>query len=256
MVITCNDGSSLEGCLLSLTWAHEIVVADMRSEDDSVAIAQRYASIVVGIERSSHVEMARNAAIQHTNGDWVLVVDPDERIPGALAEAILNGTHAASMEIGAIRFARRNLVFSKWARRGGWWPDWQVRLFRKDRVEWPREIHGKPQVRGITLSLPPRFELAIEHLAYDSIRAFVDKFNRYTDIQALDLLREGVNASVSRMIWRPCRVFVTRYLYHRGFLDGGYGLMLATLWAWYIFMLEAKMLTSAVSSNTVSVPKE
>src|SRR3989338_841094 len=89
VVNTINEGKYLDGCLKSVrNLADEIIVVDMYSEDESVKIAKKYGAKVYLHERMAYVEPARNFAIEKATGDWILLLDPDERIEPSFGKRI------------------------------------------------------------------------------------------------------------------------------------------------------------------------
>ena len=88
VVNTKNEGRTLDRCLASAAWADEIVVLDMSSDDETVAVARKYTEKVFSCPDFGYVEPARNLAISHATGDWVFLLDADEVVPARLAAGI------------------------------------------------------------------------------------------------------------------------------------------------------------------------
>ena len=79
---------------------------------------------------------------------------------------------------------RKNMIFSKWIKNTGWWPDYQPRLFKKGYLNWPGKVHAQPVVKGNIHHLPRKEEFAITHHNYKSVSHFISKLNRYTSLTA------------------------------------------------------------------------
>ncbi len=183
VIVSWNMGESLERVLKSVQFADEIVMVDVESTDNSVAIAKKYTKHVFSKKRDyDFVEPYRNFAISKASHDWILVIDTDEVIPKPLQAKIREIIDNPTAD--AYFLPRQNLIFGKWITKAGWWPDYQLRLFKKGSVTWQNEIHSVPEVKGETFKLPAEEDNAILHYNYDSITQFIDKLNNYTSVQA------------------------------------------------------------------------
>ena len=112
-----------------------------------------------------------------------------------------------------------------------WWPDYNIRLFKKDCVIWSNKIHSKPKTEGQGLTLPPHESYAIIHNHYNSISQFIQRMDRYTSIQAKELKESGYQFDWKDLISKPLGEFLSRFYSNRGFEDGLHGLSLSLLQA-------------------------
>ena len=176
VVNTLNEEANLPGCLESLRWAGEIVVADMHSDDRTAEIARQFGCRVFKCERAGYVEPARNFALAQAKHPWALVVDADERVSPGLATWIATGLEITSA--AAFRIPRRNFYKQRWITCCGWFPDKQLRLFRRERVRYSDRIHRAPEVNGPVVTLPLRGEAYLAHHSFDSWEARVEKDNK------------------------------------------------------------------------------
>jgi (heptosyl)LPS beta-1,4-glucosyltransferase len=228
VINTYNEAERLKDCLESIKdWVNEIVVVDMGSKDKTFEVAKKSGAKILRHKLVPYVELIRNWSIEKAVGDWILVLDPDERIPKTLSQKLKSIVQEGKFE--AVSIPRKNIIFGKWIRHTNWWPDYQVRFFKRGKVFWNRRIHQYPKVEGKILKLPAREELAIEHLNYDSISQFLERQNRYSGISAQNRFEDGERFSWKNFFWKPTRVFLQRYIRHAGFLDGFYGLVLSFL---------------------------
>src|SRR5439155_26587695 len=145
VVNTLNEEAQLPACLESLRWATEIVVVDMHSDDRTREIAAAFGCRVFQHERTGYVEPARNFALQQASHPWALVVDADERVSAALASWIAN--ELDTTDAAAFRIPRRNFYGQRWITCCGWFPDEQLRLFRRELVSYSDRIHRAPTVQ-------------------------------------------------------------------------------------------------------------
>ncbi len=187
VINTKNSAKTLEKALKSVkSLADEIVIVDMKSEDDTVKIAKKYTDKVFSHEDVGYVEPARNFAIAKATGDWILILDSDEEVSPGLKEFIMSLMRIDQTELDADCYyvPRRNMIWGKGMEKTGWWPDHILRLFKKGYVEWSDEIHSIPMTTGNVVELPAEDDYAIIHHNYDTVSEFVSRLNRYTDIEA------------------------------------------------------------------------
>jgi (heptosyl)LPS beta-1,4-glucosyltransferase len=240
VINTHNEAEKLKGCLeLAKKLADEIVVVDMESTDKSIEVAKEFGAQVFQEKLVPYVELIRNQSVDKAKSDWILVLDPDERIPASLAKELKKIVKEDQCEV--VNLPRKNIIFGKWIRYTNWWPDRHTRFFKKGKVKWTKEIHLYPEVKGKVLNLPAKEELAIEHLNYENVSQFLSRQNRYSEILAQNYFDEGERFSWFNFFWRPTRIFLQRYLRHFGFLDGFYGLALVYLAVVFQMATEIKL---------------
>lgn len=236
-IITRNEEERLRACLESVVaWADEIVVVDAESEDKTVGIAREFTDRVV-VRPWPGFAAQKNAAIDLTTGDWVLSLDADERVSPELAGAI-ERIVAADGPADGYAVARRNIVWGRWVRHGGLYPDWQVRLFRRGRGRFSvRAVHESVTVDGRV----ERLHAHLEHHSYRDVADFLARADRYTTLAADDVVAEGRRAGVGDLVLRPLARFLGMYVARGGFLDGWRGFLLAALYAYYVLIRAAKI---------------
>lgn len=179
IIHTKNSALTLADTLMSVSWASEILVMDMHSTDETIAIAKAYNAHIHYFPDVGYVEPARNAAITLAKNPWICIVDSDETISSELAlklQTLSQGDATAD----AYFIPRKNMVFGGWLREAGWWPDYQLRFFRKGTVTWSDSIHSSPKIDGDIDYLPEAEQLAIEHANYPTVNSFIERLNRYT----------------------------------------------------------------------------
>lgn len=134
--------------------------------------------------------------------------------------------------------ARKNYFMGRFMH--GDYPDYIIRLIRRSKTFWPERIHARPVIEGRVFTIPARRrELAMEHLANESVAARIAKTNQYTDKEMIR--REGQDFSVGSA-WLKCTWrFVRFYMVKGGFRDGKAGFAYAVLNAFYKFATVAKL---------------
>ncbi len=239
-VNTYNEERNLDRCLSSITsWVDEIVIIDMGSTDDTIKKAKQYTDKIFHHPYTGFVEPARNFAIEKTKGEWILLIDADEEIPKEL-KTIINSLIKNSTK-SFFRMPRKNIIFGKWIRHAYWWPDYQIRLFKKGSVVWSDKIHSVPLTRGEGFDLDPDEKNAIIHYNYQTIGQFVTRLNQYSNIQAKELYIAGRKFSWTDLIRYPTQEFLSRFFEGQGYKDGLHGLSLSLLQAVSTLILYAKL---------------
>jgi glycosyltransferase involved in cell wall biosynthesis len=238
VINTKNAAKTLPLALLSVKWADEIIVMDMHSSDETVKIAKKVTEHVFTHPDMEYVEPARNAALAKATGDWILILDADEEVMPALAkrlQEIVTETDAAD----CYYLPRRNEIFGAVMTHTGWWPDYQLRFFRKGSVEWSDRIHSVPLTKGAVVELPAKVSLALLHHNYPTVESYLERLNRYTTIQAAN--RGAVDGVETDMILRQFRQeFISRFFASAGHRDGARGAGLSLLQALYEVVVELK----------------
>jgi len=223
VINTLNEEKNLPRALASVKdFADEVVVVDMESSDGTLAIAESFGAKVFTHKPVGYVEPARNFAVSKATGDWILILDADEEIPRTLLARLRKIAEKPSADY--FRIPRKNIVFGKWLKHSRWWPDYNIRFFKKGIVSWNEVIHAVPMTRGEGADLPEKEELAIIHHHYDSIGQYLERMNRYTDIQSKILIKARYRFIWKDLIRRPLGEFLSRYFAGEGYKDGLHGL--------------------------------
>jgi glycosyltransferase involved in cell wall biosynthesis len=239
VINTLNEEAHLPGCLESLRFADDIVVADMHSDDRTVAIAAEFGCRVTVCPRAAYVEPARNFALAQARQPWALVVDADERVSPGLAAWM--AAHLETTEAAAVRLPRRNFYRDKWLTCCGWFPDAQLRLFRRQRVHYSDRIHRAPEVEGEILALPAEGEAYLSHLVFDTWESRIAKDNKYSTLSAQALAKEGRRIGAAGLFGRTAGAFLNAYLLQGGFRCGTLGVALAWERAFATYLKYAKL---------------
>jgi glycosyltransferase involved in cell wall biosynthesis len=236
VVITLNEEERLRACLDSVAWADEIVVVDAESQDKTGQIAREFTDHVL-VRPWPGFAAQKNFGVEHASGDWILSLDADEEVSRELREDTMRVLAQAEAADG-YAVPRRNLFLGQWIRHGGLYPDWQVRLFRRGRGRFlEREVHESVQVSGRV----GRLRGHIVHRSYRGVADFFERANRYSTLAADELVRGSARVRAGELLARPLGRFLAMYLLKLGFLDGRKGLLLAALYAYYVFMRTAKV---------------
>ena len=237
-IITFNEEVNIRRTLESVKWADEIVVVDSGSTDKTAAICSEYGARVLHQDWLGFARQ-KNLAIDKTSGDWVLSLDADEPIEASLAEEIRR-IMASPRALDGYRIPRKTFFLGKQVRYGGWYPDYNLRLFRKGKGRFEeRAVHEAVKVQG-TVGCTRQ---AIEHYAYRDLASYLSSINKYSSL-AVDVMAEkgisGFRTSWPNLALRPVFTFVLKYFFRFGFLDGKRGLVLNLFHSYYVFAKYAK----------------
>lgn len=236
-VIAFNEEKHIASCLDSVSWADEVVVIDGSSMDDTAKIAKKAGAKVFTIKNDPLMKRMMNYAFDKCTSDWIISVDADEKVTPELREEIKSvlkkGTGYA-----AYFLPRRNMIFDKWIAHTRWYPDYQLRLFRRGKAKFPaKNVHEELEVKGEIGYLTTD----IEHLNYETVEQFIEKLNSYTTYEAEKLIAEGKEVTWTDAIRFPLGEFLSRFFDGKGYLDGLHGLVLSLLQAFYWEVIFAKV---------------
>ncbi|HWA52047.1 MAG TPA: glycosyltransferase family 2 protein [Patescibacteria group bacterium] len=231
VVITAVDGEEkyLPLCLSSVkNIASEIIIVDMSGGKKITEAAKKYKAKIFVHEFVNYVEPVRNFGISKATGEWILILDPDEEIKKELKERL--NEIVENNEADYVRIPRENIVFGKILHHSRWWPDYNIRFFKKGKVTWDEVIHSVPMTEGNGIDLEAKNEFAITHHHYETIEQFIERMNRYTSVQA-KLKAKDYNFSPHDLIAKPSAEFLSRYFAGQGYRDGIFGFALSALQA-------------------------
>jgi glycosyltransferase involved in cell wall biosynthesis len=234
-IITYNEERNIRDALESVKWADEIVVVDSLSTDKTLDICKEYTDKTISVEWSGFSSQ-KNRAINLTTHPWVLVLDADERVSDDLKAEIVR-TITDPDAVDGYFIARKNYFSKKWIRHGGWWPDFTLRLFKREKGAFEeREVHEAIKVEGDTETL----ENPILHYTYSSIDDFFVRMEKYSGLAAKEFHKSSRRASLFDLIFRPPATFIRMYFIRLGILDGYYGIILAYLYSVYTYKKYSK----------------
>jgi glycosyltransferase involved in cell wall biosynthesis len=272
-----NEQANIVECLRHLQWADELVVVDSQSSDKTVPLAQAMGADVYQFRLSREGwPKKRNWALENLSwrNTWVFIIDADEHVTPELAaeiEQVVQGRYSpdpTKAGSGDAYWINRRLIFmNRWIRGCGYYPSWNIRLFKHkvgryerigklgDTQSGDNEVH-----EHVILSTGPAGYLRHDflHYAYPDLSSWVEKHNRYTSWEAHAMLandegeikanlfggpierRRWIKRFARRLPFRPLLRFFYGYILKRGILDGYPGYVICRLMAWYEFMSIAK----------------
>jgi glycosyltransferase involved in cell wall biosynthesis len=197
------DKELFEKCLDSLSWADEIVKVE--TSDLKGGFADW-----------------RNEGAKRASNDWLFYVDTDEEVTPSLKQEIIK-TLENKINYSAFALPRKNILLGKEMHWGGWWPDYVLRLIKKNfLIKWKGELHEQPEIKGKVGKLRE----PLIHTSHRSLTEMVEKTNEWSEIEAKLLFNSG---HPPMAWWRffsvAFREFWYRGIVKLGFLDGIVGII-------------------------------
>ncbi|MBI1728000.1 MAG: glycosyltransferase family 2 protein [Candidatus Rokubacteria bacterium] len=234
-IIGWNEEERLRACLESAAWADEIIVIDAESTDKTVQVAREFTD-KIWVRPWAGFAAQKNFALEQATGEWVLSLDADERVTTELRARIGRIVRANGPADG-YSIPRKNVFWGAWVRHGGLYPDYQLRLFRRNAGRFvDSAVHESVVVEG---SVEALVEPMLHH-SYRGLDDFVARSNRYSTLAAQEIVSRGGRAGLADLALRPLGRFLSMYVLRLGFLDGWRGFVLAVLYANYVFLRMAK----------------
>lgn len=233
VIIARNEAEHIEDCIETLQWTDEVVVFESNNSTDNTVELARQAGATVMQHPFENFAQQRNAALDAINADWVLFVDADERVPTALRSEIRrvlqNPKHSGYY------IPRHNYIFGKLTRHTGWYPDYQMRLLKRDSARYDPEIKVHEVVVLPDGEKPGYLTNPFVHYNYKNVRHFIRKQKGYAKYDAQVMYDSGIRPKLRNFFLQPVRQFIYRFLTLKGYRDGWHGLKLSLLMAWNEF---------------------
>lgn len=228
VIITLNEEDRLEDALKScIGVADEIVVVDSYSTDKTCEIAERYGA---EIYKNKFVDYGsqKNIALDKASNEWILNLDADERISDRLKKELISFKNKPEIDVDGFRINRKTAYLGKWITHSGWYPDRKLRLFKKTKSRWQGRIHEALILDGTTAHMPGD----ILHFTYRDITDHINRLNRYSQMQARDIVDKKKKLLYLRSLLLPPVTFIRFYIWKLGVLDGLPGLVIALVSSW------------------------
>ena len=255
-VICYNEEDQIRECLESLSFCDEIVVIDSFSKDRTVEICNEMGAKV--IQRPWPGYRAQKAfGLEATAHAWVVNLDADERVSPELRDSILKvlqeehrqRSDSAMREdaFDGYEISRVVHYLNRWWRKGGWYPEYRVRFFRKSRVTWGGvDPHEKPIVDGKI----GRLEGELFHFTYTDMNEQFSRLHAHSTVAALEEYKRGKDATLKHLLVNPFLRILKFYVLKKGYREGRAGLIVAVIEGYYTFMKYAKLWEMRHGANT------
>lgn len=240
-----NEADVIEKCLESVFWADEIVIIDMESTDESIEICTRYTKKIFTHPHDPIVEKARDFGINQASNEWILILDPDERVSPSLAHNLLELV-SDNPTFVAVRIPRRTYIFGRKVNNLIWAKEFKIgliRFFKREYVRWKPEVHAGPTISGdiFQIEYDENLNNAIIHFNYSTIADFVERLNRYTTAEAERLFTNDRPFRWYKLFYHPIKALLKNYVIYKGYREGIYGLILSLLMSFYRLITYMKL---------------
>jgi glycosyltransferase involved in cell wall biosynthesis len=235
-MITRNNERTVEKALASVRWADEIVVVDSFSTDKTPEICRRVTDRVIQRPWPGFREQYQCAA-DLTTHPWIMFIDADEEVSPELAEEIQRVLNGGGKGFDGFIIYRQTHYLGRWIRHGAWYPDYEIRLYRREKGRWEGGLHAKIVVHGNVGSLKHEYL----HHTYRDISDQIRTIDLYSRIAAEDMFKAGERFSLFKLLFRPPFRLIKEYLFRQGFRDGIPGLIIVIATMFYVFVKHAKL---------------
>jgi len=227
-ILSKNAENHIEPCLRSITWVDEIVLVDGHSTDRTCEIAEQYGARVVPHDFVSF-PAERAFALEQTTNNWVLSLDTDMIVPVALAEEIKEIMRKGP-EYDGYLIRSLNHFLGREIRHCSWFDHRFLRFFNKTKgcYDLSYTVLDGFNLQG-TVGKLNNF---LVHHQTESLEEYVQKMGRlFAPKTADEYIMKGVKITPGNVPWyfllKPFLVFLHKYVYKRGFLDGIPGLIIS-----------------------------
>jgi glycosyltransferase involved in cell wall biosynthesis len=238
IVLTKNVEGKIKNCLDSIRWVDEIIVVDTGSKDKTKDIVLGFNAKFYSIEKGSYPQW-RNFGKEKAQGNYLLYIDSDEAVEEDLEKEIKSILSKWPENISCYAIPRKNIVFGKWLKHGGWYPDYVIRLFKRNElVRWENDLHEQPKYTGQLGYL----KNPLIHYKEKTLKEMVLKTNMWSDIEAklmFDANHPPMN--IKRFLSAMFREFWSRFVINLAFLDGGEGIIMGIYQVYSRFISYAKL---------------
>ena len=239
-VICMNEERNIRCCLESIKWCDEIVIVDSGSTDETLSICREYTDRIFERNWPGFVEQKRFALGQCTH-DWVLNIDADEEVSFELRDELLEVLSAdlkQQVDYSGYQLLRVVFYLNRWWRKGGWFPEFRLRFFRRKATSWGGE---DPHEKALVSGKVTRLRGELRHYTYADMSQHARSLNLLSSVAAASMHSRGETSTLVQMLLNPLFRFFKFYVLKKGFLEGLPGLIVAFLEGHYVFLKYVKL---------------
>lgn len=238
LIVTENEEANIRDCLESVKWADEIIIVDSGSSDGTKNIAGAYTRNIFNTTGAT-ISEKRKFALSQTNisNEWILLLDADERITHDLADEIRSLKD--DDPIDGYYINRRNHYLGKWIKHCGIYPDYTLKLFRKNKSKVKDGfIHEAFEVEGKAVKL----KNDMLHFSYRDLEHMIDKINYFSTFEAKEHFRNKKRISKIGVFSHAISAFLRVFISRKGYKDRLYGFYVSFCYASVNFLSHLKLL--------------
>lgn len=218
-IVCLDEAEKLPDCLASVAWADEVLVLDLGSQDGSASVAEAHGASVVPGEPTPIVEPARNVLAALARNDWILAMDPDERVTPGLAVGLRAAASLPDIDAVVIPFMNFDLGYAPASPLHRYNP--KPRMYRRSRLTWPEVPNALPEIPEHRLHrLPARDDVVMIHDRNRNIPEVIDRLLRYAPAEAQAMVDAGKVFTAKEMTAVLARSFRKQFFYAGAFKEG------------------------------------
>ena len=248
-IVCHNEAHQIRRCLESVKWCNEIIIVDSGSTDDTIKICKEYTSKIFFKEWAGYVAQ-KKFALEQCSSEWILNIDADEVVTNELKDEILKSI--SNPYIDGYLLLRNVYHLGKWWEKGGWYPEFRLRLCRRSKTSWGgTDPHEKALVNGEMKKLSG----VLQHFTYSNITDQIARINRYSSTLSKNLYDKGERSNFFKIFFNPFLRFFKFYFVKKGFLEGFPGLAMAIIESFYVFLKYLKIWELQNTEKTSSTPE-
>jgi len=251
VLIIKDESNNIEDCLKISGFANEIVIIDSGSLDNSIDLASKFTNKIFIENNWQGYGIQRQRAQKYASGDWILMLDADERITPELRLSIMEAVKNNDQD-AVFNIARLPYCFGRFIRHSGWYPDYVTRLYPRLKASYNSStVHEK-------LAYPKELKLRklkgdLIHYTYRDMNHYLVKSVNYAEAWSRQRNSQEKKATLLQGALHAVGCFIKMYLLRAGFLDGKQGLLLALLSSHSTFVKYADLW---VRTQTQGTPDE
>jgi glycosyltransferase involved in cell wall biosynthesis len=242
VIITFNEEANIRAACESVAWADDILVVDSESTDRTREVAAECGARVL-VNPWPGFAAQKQLATDSATHNWIFSLDADERVSEELKASIetLRSTAEPGLADG-YRVARRTRYMDRWIRGGGWYPDYQLRFFSRQKGNWGNRIIHE----SVVMNAGARIETIPGDLLHYTVRDPAQHermiVQRYAPLGAQQMYRDGKRTSSLQAAVAGPAAFLRSFILKGGFRDGMAGLTIAKFAARHASLKHWKLL--------------
>lgn len=241
VILSFNSQKRISQVLESAKFADELILVDSGSQDKTIEIASQFKAKIFKRDWPGYSEQW-NFAIDQAKGDWVFPLASDEVITEELQKDIQEIIAKDNQQFNGYYVRRLAFFLGKPIYHCGWYPGYELRLFRNGKGKFNlKEVHEYLEVEGKLKHI----ESDLLHYSYDSLFQYLERLNRYTDLEVKELLKtkkpQEIKFSKWGLVRRSLKVFKKMYFKQKGYKDRMPGFVLCLLSSIYRLIGDIKL---------------
>lgn len=237
-VICLNEERNIRRCLESLTWCSELIVIDSGSTDRTLEICKEFGAVVF-YNKWNGFKVQKQFGLDRCKHEWCISLDADEEVSPELRDEIISTVNAPQRkDYNGFELLRVVFHLGKWWRKGGWYPEFRLRLVRKSATVWGGD---DPHDHALVTGKIGRLKGELRHYTHTDLSDQIRSMNNFSSIAARSLRGRGGRFSLHKLILNPVARFLKFYILRKGYLEGVPGLIVGVLEGYYAFLKYAKL---------------